>query len=120
MDHWDADVVMFQEMCHGQWTFLRDLLQGRPSGPKYDSVWGASLPSARGCGKWGGDSDRFGLAIFVAAAPASSRKSTRTTSRTSAQPAARRPRTAAVAARRPRSLPARLTRTRPGRSTTSS
>jgi endonuclease/exonuclease/phosphatase family metal-dependent hydrolase len=65
MDRWDADVVMFQEMCHGQWTFLRDLLQSRSGGPKYDSVWGAGLPSVRGCGKWGGESKRFGLAIFV-------------------------------------------------------
>ncbi|MDT0472289.1 endonuclease/exonuclease/phosphatase family protein [Streptomyces sp. DSM 41014] len=64
MDSWDADLLMLQEMCYGQWTLLRDTLAGRTSGgPAYDSVWGAALPESAGCAKWGADT-RYGLAIF--------------------------------------------------------
>jgi endonuclease/exonuclease/phosphatase family metal-dependent hydrolase len=63
IDHWDADLVTFQEMCYGQWTLLRDTLANRASGPAYDSVWGAALPANPGCQKWGSDT-RYGLATF--------------------------------------------------------
>lgn len=64
MDYWDADLVMLQEMCYGQWQLLRDSLQDRSSGDQYDSVWGATLASTDGCGKWGTDK-RYGLATFA-------------------------------------------------------
>ncbi|MFI1651035.1 endonuclease/exonuclease/phosphatase family protein [Streptomyces avidinii] len=76
MDGWDADLVMLQEMCYGQWTLLRDSLGDRPSGNKYDSVWGATLASASGCAKWGTDK-RYGLAIFAKGAPGTINNGTR-------------------------------------------
>ncbi|MEU6241447.1 endonuclease/exonuclease/phosphatase family protein [Streptomyces sp. NPDC047024] len=63
MDHWDTDVVMFQEVCHGQYTLLRDHLADRVETP-YTAVWGTTLDSVGGCSQWGGDR-RFGLAMFV-------------------------------------------------------
>ncbi|MFD0476234.1 Gfo/Idh/MocA family oxidoreductase [Nonomuraea thailandensis] len=42
MDHWDADLVMLQEVCYEQWTLLRNHLAIRSGGPKYDSVWAAA------------------------------------------------------------------------------
>ncbi|MFE3326537.1 hypothetical protein [Streptomyces sp. NPDC059176] len=68
MDYWEADLVMLQEMCYGQWQLLRDSLQGRSSGNRYDSVWGATLASTDGCGKWGTDK-RYGLATFAKGGP---------------------------------------------------
>ncbi|GAA3004248.1 hypothetical protein GCM10020229_15210 [Kitasatospora albolonga] len=47
MDAWSADVVVLQELCHGQWDLLRTKLAGR-----YEAVWGATLSSASGCAKW--------------------------------------------------------------------
>ncbi|MFE3450296.1 endonuclease/exonuclease/phosphatase family protein [Nonomuraea sp. NPDC059194] len=67
MDHWDADLVMLQEVCYNQWTLLRDRLRNRSDGPAYDSVWAAALPagpSTAGCSRWGTD-HRFGLVIFA-------------------------------------------------------
>ncbi|MFB4289539.1 endonuclease/exonuclease/phosphatase family protein [Nonomuraea sp. ATR24] len=64
LDAWDADLVMLQEVCYGQWTLLRDHLRGRTGEPRYDSVWAAALPSAPGCSRWGDDL-RFGLVIFA-------------------------------------------------------
>ncbi|GAA3470522.1 endonuclease/exonuclease/phosphatase family protein [Nonomuraea roseola] len=64
IDYWGADLVMLQEVCYGQWTLLRDHLQSRSGGPRYDSVWAAALPSASGCSRWGTD-HRFGLVIFA-------------------------------------------------------
>ncbi|MFF2026343.1 endonuclease/exonuclease/phosphatase family protein [Streptomyces sp. NPDC058171] len=65
MDAWDTDLLMLQELCHGQWTLLRDALANRSSGgPAYDSVWGAALGSTSGCAKWGSDT-RYGLAVFA-------------------------------------------------------
>ncbi|MFF5425683.1 MULTISPECIES: endonuclease/exonuclease/phosphatase family protein [unclassified Streptomyces] len=73
IDGWDADVVMLQEVCYEQWRVLRDALQNRSNGPKYDSIWGASLPSGHpntvGCKKWGGTDTRFGLATFSKGSP---------------------------------------------------
>ncbi|MFE2141936.1 endonuclease/exonuclease/phosphatase family protein [Streptomyces sp. NPDC059456] len=71
MDDWNADLVMLQEMCYGQWTLLRDALQNRSDGGQvYDSVWGAALPTATKCAKWGSDT-RYGLAIFSKGSPGS-------------------------------------------------
>ncbi|MGW7483718.1 endonuclease/exonuclease/phosphatase family protein [Nonomuraea muscovyensis] len=63
IDHWDADLVFLQEVCYGQWTLLRDHLNTRTDGPRYDSVWGATRTSS-GCLDWGSD-QRFGLATFA-------------------------------------------------------
>ncbi|MFE3073579.1 hypothetical protein [Streptomyces sp. NPDC059247] len=50
VDACDADLLMLQELCHGQWTLLRNALGNRTSGgPPYDSVWSAALGSAPGC-----------------------------------------------------------------------
>ncbi|MFD5655082.1 endonuclease/exonuclease/phosphatase family protein [Streptomyces sp. NPDC127039] len=63
MDYWDADVVMFQEVCYGQYALLRDHLADRSSTP-YTAVWGATLNGIGNCTQWGSD-QRFGLAMFV-------------------------------------------------------
>ncbi|MFC5825002.1 endonuclease/exonuclease/phosphatase family protein [Nonomuraea insulae] len=63
MDYWNTDLIMFQEMCYGQYQTLRQAV-----GDAYDSVWGASLASASGCSQWGSDK-RFGLAIFAKGGP---------------------------------------------------
>ncbi|KOX20166.1 endonuclease/exonuclease/phosphatase family protein [Streptomyces sp. NRRL F-6492] len=75
IDHWDADLVMLQEVCHGQWLMLREHLASR-SGVKYDTAWGAALPSASGCKRWDPTPKtdepgelRFGLAIFAKGGP---------------------------------------------------
>ncbi|WP_323450822.1 endonuclease/exonuclease/phosphatase family protein [Streptomyces yaizuensis] len=69
VDAWDTDLLMLQELCHGQWTLLRDALGNRSSGgPSYDSAWGAALGSASGCAKWGPDT-RYGLAVFARGGP---------------------------------------------------
>lgn len=69
MDNWNADLVMLQEMCYGQWVLLRDGLQNRTDGGQmYDSVWGAALPHVDKCAKWGADT-RYGLAIFAKGSP---------------------------------------------------
>ncbi|MFB9367951.1 endonuclease/exonuclease/phosphatase family protein [Kitasatospora albolonga] len=60
VDAWSADVVVLQELCHGQWDLLRTKLAGR-----YEAVWGATLSSASGCAKWDATDTRFGLGIFV-------------------------------------------------------
>jgi endonuclease/exonuclease/phosphatase family metal-dependent hydrolase len=56
---WDADVVLLQEVCFGQWAALG------PALPGYRGVWLATV-TAPGCAKWdpGGDT-RFGLAVFA-------------------------------------------------------
>ncbi|MFV2119364.1 endonuclease/exonuclease/phosphatase family protein [Streptomyces sp. Act-28] len=77
MDNWDADLVMLQEMCYGQWTTLRDSLEDRSGGNKYDSVWGSTLASTDGCKKWGTDA-RYGLAIFAKGAPGTINNGSRT------------------------------------------
>ncbi len=58
---WNADTVMLQELCIGQWIALRAALPG------YSPVW-TSTVRASGCAKWSptGDS-RFGLGVFVRA-----------------------------------------------------
>ncbi|CAM5342061.1 FG-GAP-like repeat-containing protein [Streptomyces aurantiogriseus] len=59
IEAWDADAVMLQELCLGQWTALRDALPG------YSAVW-TSPASASGCAKWAADgSTRFGLGVLV-------------------------------------------------------
>lgn len=56
---WDADTVLLQELCIGQWTALRDALPG------YSAVW-TSPATASGCAKWSADgSTRFGLGVLV-------------------------------------------------------
>jgi endonuclease/exonuclease/phosphatase family metal-dependent hydrolase len=77
MDYWDADLVMLQEMCYGQWTMLRDSLENRSSGAAYDSVWGATLTSTDGCAKWGSDK-RYGLATFAKGGPGTINNGSRT------------------------------------------
>ncbi|MGC5020625.1 FG-GAP-like repeat-containing protein [Micromonospora sp. DT47] len=65
---WDADAVMLQELCIGQWIGLRSAL--RDLG--YQAVW-TSTQTASGCAKWDGSGDdRFGLGVFVKA-PAADR-----------------------------------------------
>ncbi|MFE9045972.1 endonuclease/exonuclease/phosphatase family protein [Streptomyces sp. NPDC007818] len=72
IDNWDADVVMLQEVCYGQWIHLRNTLQARAGGDQYDSVWHATRTYG-GCGngKWGTwagsaeTEDLFGLVILV-------------------------------------------------------
>ncbi|MEV0588123.1 endonuclease/exonuclease/phosphatase family protein [Nonomuraea sp. NPDC050310] len=67
IDHWDADLVMLQEVCYNQWTLLRNHLSSRTGAPAYDSVWAAALPASAataGCSRWGTD-HRFGLVIFA-------------------------------------------------------
>ncbi|MFB7589236.1 endonuclease/exonuclease/phosphatase family protein [Streptomyces sp. NPDC056169] len=66
IDTWDSDLVMLQELCYGQWKLIRDALspQSRVGQVSYDTVWGAALPSASGCGQWDPADRRFGLAIF--------------------------------------------------------
>ncbi|OKJ47017.1 hypothetical protein AMK27_39245 [Streptomyces sp. CB02009] len=75
IDYWDTDLVMFQEVCYGQWLMLRDHLANR-TGVKYDTTWGASLPSYSGCKRWDPTPAtnepgelRFGLAIFAKGGP---------------------------------------------------
>ncbi|ANH91501.1 hypothetical protein A8713_10205 [Streptomyces sp. SAT1] len=63
VDHWDADVVMLQEVCYGQYALLRDGLADR-SGTPYTAVWGATLSGIGNCTQWGSD-QRFGLAMLV-------------------------------------------------------
>ncbi|MET9384172.1 FG-GAP-like repeat-containing protein [Streptomyces sp. NPDC002928] len=59
---WDADAVMLQELCIGQWAALRDALPG------YSAVW-TSTTTASGCAKWSADGDaRFGLGVLVKSA----------------------------------------------------
>nr|WP_239096235.1 FG-GAP-like repeat-containing protein [Streptomyces sp. SID11385] len=57
---WDADAVMLQELCFGQWEALRGAL------PEYQGVWTSTVGSASGCAKWSDDT-RFGLGVFVKA-----------------------------------------------------
>ncbi|MFI9744216.1 endonuclease/exonuclease/phosphatase family protein [Streptomyces sp. NPDC052494] len=65
VDTWDSDLVMLQELCYGQWKLIRDALAPQRAGEdSYDTVWGASLSSASGCGQWDAADRRFGLAIF--------------------------------------------------------
>ncbi|MFJ7159818.1 FG-GAP-like repeat-containing protein [Streptomyces sp. NPDC101118] len=56
---WDADVVMLQEMCKGQYDRLQQVLPG------YTGVW-TSTQTADGCAKWGEDKS-FGQALLVKA-----------------------------------------------------
>ncbi|MFD3330023.1 FG-GAP-like repeat-containing protein [Streptomyces sp. NPDC058701] len=56
---WDADVVMLQEMCKGQYAQLQQVLPG------YTAVW-TSTQQADGCAKWGSDKS-FGQALLVKA-----------------------------------------------------
>lgn len=60
---WDADAVMLQELCIGQWIGLRSALGSLG----YQAVW-TGPATASGCAKWdvNGDS-RFGLGVFVKA-----------------------------------------------------
>jgi endonuclease/exonuclease/phosphatase family metal-dependent hydrolase len=56
---WDADAVLLQELCVGQWAALRDALPG------YSAVW-TSTTTTSGCAKWSADGDaRFGLGVLV-------------------------------------------------------
>ncbi|RSM73081.1 hypothetical protein DMB66_03260 [Actinoplanes sp. ATCC 53533] len=55
---WDADAVMLQELCIGQWVALRDNLPG------YRAVWTSTVLEADGCRKWNADA-RFGLGVLV-------------------------------------------------------
>ncbi|GAA0914296.1 endonuclease/exonuclease/phosphatase family protein [Virgisporangium aurantiacum] len=55
---WDADAVMLQELCLGQWIALRDALPG------YRAVWSSTVQATPGCTKWNADS-RFGLGVLV-------------------------------------------------------
>ncbi|MET9435622.1 FG-GAP-like repeat-containing protein [Streptomyces sp. NPDC006551] len=58
---WNADAVMLQELCVGQWASLRDALPG------YSAVW-TSTTTTPGCAKWSATGDaRFGLGVFVKA-----------------------------------------------------
>lgn len=60
---WDADVVLLQELCFGQWAALGARLRG------YQPVWVATKPNAPGCRPWVADGDhRFGMGVFVRAA----------------------------------------------------
>ncbi|MET9723750.1 endonuclease/exonuclease/phosphatase family protein [Streptomyces zaomyceticus] len=75
IDHWEADVVMLQEVCYEQWKLLRTHLAGR-SGTTYDAAWGAALPSIGNCARWDPDPNdsvapdlRFGLAILAKGGP---------------------------------------------------
>ncbi|GIE89588.1 endonuclease/exonuclease/phosphatase family protein [Actinoplanes regularis] len=56
---WDADAVMLQELCIGQWISLRDNLPG------YKAVWSATKLEADGCDQWNKDDKRFGLGVLV-------------------------------------------------------
>ncbi|MFJ7271315.1 FG-GAP-like repeat-containing protein [Streptomyces sp. NPDC099050] len=56
---WDADVVMLQEMCKGQYDRLRQVLPG------YAGVW-TGTQTADGCANWGDDKS-FGQALLVKA-----------------------------------------------------
>src|SRR5689334_7261077 len=57
---WDADAVMLQELCIGQWTGLRGALGSLG----YQAVW-SSTTTATGCAKWDASGDsRFGLGVF--------------------------------------------------------
>ncbi|MCX4979643.1 endonuclease/exonuclease/phosphatase family protein [Streptomyces sp. NBC_00572] len=83
VDYWETDLVMLQEVCYEQWKLLRDHLATR-SGVRYDTVWGAALPSAAGCARWDPDPNdgvapdlRFGLAIFAKGGPGTIDTSTR-------------------------------------------
>ncbi|TWG16223.1 endonuclease/exonuclease/phosphatase family metal-dependent hydrolase [Micromonospora taraxaci] len=63
---WNADAVMLQELCIGQWIGLRSAL--RDLG--YQAVWTSTL-AASGCAKWDASGDnRYGLGVFVKAATA--------------------------------------------------
>ena len=63
----DADVILFQELCRGQFDALRRTLSGR-----YEGRWAGTVGDNEGCGKqWGSGADAasnrrgFGLATFV-------------------------------------------------------
>ena len=63
----DADVLLLQELCRGQYDQLSRALAGR-----YESRWAGTMDDNEGCGKqWGGGADSadeqrgFGLAVFV-------------------------------------------------------
>lgn len=56
---WDADVVMLQEVCHGQWDRLRTALSG------YHAVYAATTRSSRCGAEWGNAEDGVGLAMFL-------------------------------------------------------
>lgn len=63
----DADVILFQELCRGQYDALRRALAGR-----YEGRWVQTVGDNNGCGRqWGSGADSdanrrgFGLATFV-------------------------------------------------------
>ncbi|MEV5411650.1 endonuclease/exonuclease/phosphatase family protein [Thermopolyspora sp. NPDC052614] len=63
----NADVILFQELCRGQYDTLRRELAGR-----YDARWVGTMSDNEGCGKqWGSGADSsaqrrgFGLGVFV-------------------------------------------------------
>ncbi|MER8042956.1 FG-GAP-like repeat-containing protein [Streptomyces sp. NPDC094032] len=58
---WDADALMLQELCFGQWTSLRTAL----ADAGYVGVWGFTT-KVSGCAQWGTDTG-FGLGVFVKA-----------------------------------------------------
>jgi len=63
----NADVILFQELCRGQYDSLRRALAGR-----YEARWVGTVGDNQGCGKqWGSGADSasarrgFGIATFV-------------------------------------------------------
>jgi endonuclease/exonuclease/phosphatase family metal-dependent hydrolase len=62
-----ADVILFQELCHGQYLALQEAL-----GDGYDSRWAGTMSDNQGCGRhWGqGVDGGYGDAIFIRGAHA--------------------------------------------------
>ncbi|MFH9722166.1 FG-GAP-like repeat-containing protein [Streptomyces sp. NPDC017254] len=60
---WDADAVMLQELCFGQWDALRTALAGHG----YTPVWTSTKPATSGCAHWSTTDTGFGQGLFVKA-----------------------------------------------------
>ncbi|WP_426405224.1 FG-GAP-like repeat-containing protein [Streptomyces sp. R-07] len=60
---WDADAVMLQELCSGQYDALRTELAGHG----YTAVWASTKPTTTGCAHWSTTDTSFGQGLFVKA-----------------------------------------------------
>jgi endonuclease/exonuclease/phosphatase family metal-dependent hydrolase len=66
IEHADADVILLQELCRGQYDGLR-----RALGDRYESRWAGTMSDNMGCGdQWSdglsdSEAESFGIAIFI-------------------------------------------------------
>jgi endonuclease/exonuclease/phosphatase family metal-dependent hydrolase len=59
ISYWSADAIVFQELCYGQLSALRNHL-----GAGWGYVWWSQWKQNSGCSRWGSDL-RFGMAIVA-------------------------------------------------------